>query len=290
MIVIKEFLILQSIETEVGIDFMVEFEITRYLRAMRAKKSYGQHFLLHDEIAKRIADALELKDAYNNVLEVGPGKGMLTQFLIAKDFNFKAVEADWDMADYLRSTYGDEFNKNLIEADFMKLNLREVFDGDSFALIGNYPYNISSQILFKTVEHRDIIPEMVGMFQKEVAQRVVSKEGNKTYGVVSLLIQAYYDCSLLFTVKKGSFSPPPKVESAVIRLTRKENYEDLGCDYKHFRQVVKISFGMRRKMLRNSLKSLINDREDLKVKELFNKRPEQLSLEEFIDLTNLIFE
>lgn len=257
---------------------------------MRAKKSYGQHFLLHDEIAQRIADALEPKDAYNNVLEVGPGKGMLTQFLINQDYNFKAVEADWDMADYLRSNYGDEFNKQLIEEDFMKLNLREVFDGEPFALIGNYPYNISSQILFKTVEHRDLIPEMVGMFQKEVAQRVVSKEGNKTYGVVSLLIQAYYDCSLLFNVKKGSFSPPPKVESAVIKLTRKKDYQDLGCDYKQFRQVVKMSFGMRRKMMRNSLKSLIQDNETLKANEIFNKRPEQLSLKEFVDLTNLIFE
>ena len=256
---------------------------------MRAKKSYGQHFLLHDEIAKRIADALENKTEYSNVLEVGPGKGMLTQFLVNRDFNFKAVEADWDMADYLREAYGEDFNDQLIQADFMKLNLNEIFDGEPFALIGNYPYNISSQILFKTVEHRTIIPEMVGMFQKEVAQRVVAKEGSKTYGVVSVLIQAYYDCELLFNVKKGSFSPPPKVESAVIRLSRKKDYQSLGCNYKQLRQVVKMSFGMRRKMLRNSLKTLIKDKAGLESMEVFNQRPEQLSLKEFIDLTNLIF-
>lgn len=256
---------------------------------MRAKKSFGQHFLVHDDIARRIVEALSL-DHSNNVLEVGPGKGMLTKFLWShENMNFKAVEADWEMAEYLRNEFGDTFNEKLFEKDFLKLDLNKVFDGAPFSLIGNYPYNISSQILIKTVEYRHLIPEMVGMFQKEVAQRVVSKEGSKIYGVISLLVQAYFDCEYLFTVKKGSFNPPPKIESAVIRLKRKENYEDLGCSYKSFRQIVKMSFGMRRKMLRNSLKSLIKDNESLKANPIFDKRPEQLSLKEFVSLTNLIF-
>ena len=260
-----------------------------YLSDMRAKKSYGQHFLLHEEIAERIVSSLIHRDQYDHVLEVGPGKGILTQFLLKQDFHFKAVEADWDMADYLRETYGEKINDSLIQHDFMKLNLTEVFDQNPFALIGNYPYNISSQILFKTIAHRDLIPEMVGMFQKEVAQRVAAKEGSKTYGVVSVLTQAFYDVELLFNVKKGSFSPPPKVESAVIRLVRKKDYQDLACDYKKLRQVVKLSFGMRRKMLRNSLKSILPEEGELLENAVFTKRPEQLSLKEFIDLTNLIF-
>jgi len=252
---------------------------------MKAKKSYGQHFLTSEVISERIADSLELTDTYNDVLEVGPGQGMLTKYLLKGNYNLKVVEADRDMVTYLNLHY-PELSENIISEDFLKLKLEEVM-GDNFAVIGNFPYNISSQIVFKILICRDFVPEMVGMFQKEMAERIVAPPGSKTYGVISVLTQAFYDGKYLFTVKPGSFNPPPRVNSAVIRLTRKPNYEDLGCDHKLFRQIVKLSFGQRRKMLRNTMKSLIKGSPILE-EPLFRERPEQLSVEAFIELTNLV--
>jgi len=252
---------------------------------MKAKKSFGQHFLNKEDIAKRIADSLICQHQYNAVLEVGPGKGVLTKYLLEKDFDFKAVEADFDMVNYLNYYYLGLENK-IIAEDFLKVDLSKVFEGRPFGLIGNFPYNISSQILIKLIEYRDYIPEMVGMFQKELAERVIAGPGSKVYGVISVLVQAYYHGEYLFSVSPGSFTPPPKVKSGVIRLTRKEQ-KDLGCDAKLFKTIVKTTFGQRRKMLRNTMKTLIKDEELLK-DEKFNKRPEQLSLEDFIDLTNFL--
>lgn len=250
-----------------------------------AKKSFGQHFLNNDQIAMGIVDALVDELAIPNVLEVGPGRGVLTHHLIDKNVNLKVVEADRDMVSVLSKTFPDLVD-NIIFEDFLKTPIETLFDGEEFGLIGNYPYNISSQILFKMVQYRDKIPLMVGMFQKEVADRVVSKEGSKVYGVVSVLIQAYYDCEYVFTVPPESFDPPPKVMSAVIKLRRKENH-NLPCDESLFKSIVKISFGQRRKMLRNTMKQFVNSSEDL-TDPLFTKRPEQLSLEDFVSLTQRI--
>jgi len=252
---------------------------------LKAKKSYGQHFLNKPDIASRIADSLSPDGEYNNVLEVGPGTGILTQFLLGKDFNLSVVEADRDMVTILEKKYPN-LSANIISADFLKLELKEVFAEQAFALIGNFPYNISSQILFKMLEYRDQIPEMVGMFQKEVAERIVAGPGSKTYGVISILVQAWYKGEYLFSVDKSCFNPPPKVQSGVIRLMRKEQ-EVLGCDVHLFRKIVKQTFGQRRKMLRNTLKAFVSNSEVLK-DDFFNKRPERLSVEDFIELTNFI--
>ena len=252
---------------------------------MKAKKSYGQHFLTSEVISERIANSLLLSETYENVLEVGPGQGMLTKYLLDKDYQLKVVEADKDMVAYLEAHY-PQLSPNIIAKDFLKMRLEEEM-GNNFALIGNFPYNISSQIVFKMLACRQFIPEMVGMFQKEMAERIVAKPGNKTYGVISVLTQAFYDGKLLFNVKPGSFNPPPKVMSAVIRLTRKSDYEQLGCNHKRFRQVVKLAFGQRRKMLRNTMKSLIKGH-DIIEDPIFKQRPEQLSVQDFIDLTNKI--
>ena len=262
---------------------------------MYAKKSYGQHFLNRPEIAEKIANSLTcIGETGNRVVEVGPGQGMLTQYLIANKFDLIAVEADRDMVGVLNKKYvanlankdGDAAFKVVLE-DFMQYNLTTAFGNQSFCLIGNFPYNISSQIIFKMLEHKELIPEMVGMFQKEVADRVVSKEGSKVYGVISLLVQAFYDGEVLFDVDKSCFSPPPKVQSAVIRLKRKDNLA-LGCDEKLFKTIVKAAFNQRRKMLRNTMKTFIEDPSVLE-DNFFNKRPEQLSLKEFVDLTNTVF-
>ncbi|MCB0661633.1 MAG: 16S rRNA (adenine(1518)-N(6)/adenine(1519)-N(6))-dimethyltransferase RsmA [Saprospiraceae bacterium] len=254
---------------------------------MKAKKSFGQHFLNQPEIARKIADSLALDNGLNRVLEVGPGTGRLTTFLLDKDFDLKVVEADKDMVDYL-GVHFLPLQGNIIFKNFLRLDLEAVFEGESFALIGNFPYNISSQILFKMVDNRQLIPEMVGMFQKEVAERVVADPGSKTYGVISVLIQAYYHGKYLFGVDKKCFSPPPKVQSAVIRLERKPQ-DGLGCDEKLFKSIVKASFGQRRKMLRNSLKPFVKNNEILG-SDVFTQRPEQISLEGFIELTNFISE
>ncbi len=246
---------------------------------MKAKKSYGQHFLNREDIAEKIATSLTQK-GYSKILEVGPGRGMLTKYLKETPCELTLVEADRDMVLYLKKYYPEL--KNLISADFLKLNLTEIMGPGQFGLTGNFPYNISSQILFKMLDHRDQIPEMVGMFQKEVAKRVVAPSGSKVYGVISILIQAYYSGEYLFTVEPDSFTPAPKVLSGVIRLTRKEN-QDIGCDHKLFKSIVKITFGQRRKMLRNTMKSFLHEDPYLK-DPFFSKRPEELSVEDFIEL------
>jgi 16S rRNA (adenine1518-N6/adenine1519-N6)-dimethyltransferase len=252
---------------------------------MKAKKSYGQHFLTSEAIAERIANSLRLTDQYENVLEVGPGQGMLTKYLLDEPYELHAVEADRDMIDYLNTHY-PALSDRLHAANFLRFRPDELFGANPFAIIGNFPYNISSQILFKMLEHRQQVPELVGMFQREMAERVVAPPGNKTYGVISVLVQAFYDGEYLFSVKRGCFNPPPKVTSAVIRLTRKQN-QDLGCDPKLFRQVVKQSFGQRRKMLRNTMKSFIDGSELLQAP-FFEQRPERLSVKDFVQLTNWI--
>jgi len=252
----------------------------------KAKKSYGQHFLRNEGIARRIAGALTGYGDYANVLEVGPGTGVLTRFLLEKNPSLKAVEADWDLIDPLIRKF-PEMEHQIIFGDFLKQDLARVFDGDSFALIGNFPYNISSQIVFRMLKYKDLIPEMVGMFQKEMGERIVSPPGSKQYGVISVLTQAFYQGEALFNVDKNQFSPPPKVESVVIRLQRKENFEELGCNEQLFRAIVKGAFNQRRKMLRNTLKPWLNKLEN-PFHPLLEQRPEQLGLAEFVELTNWV--
>lgn len=249
---------------------------------MQAKKSYGQHFLKNDSIAARIAASLRRAGETGRVLEVGPGTGMLTKHLLAQSgWTLYAVEADRDMVHYLQQHY-PALQERLIFKDFLDFNPLEVFGNEPFCLIGNFPYNISTQILFKMLDYRLQIPEMVGMFQKEVADRVAAKPGSKVYGITSVLLQAFYQVEYLFSVEPGSFNPPPKVRSGVIRLTRKENFE-LGCDEKRFRTLVKTAFNQRRKMLRNTLKPFF-PAEVLMNDPFFEKRPETLGWEEYVEL------
>ncbi|MBK9733674.1 MAG: 16S rRNA (adenine(1518)-N(6)/adenine(1519)-N(6))-dimethyltransferase RsmA [Saprospiraceae bacterium] len=252
---------------------------------MKAKKSFGQHFLIDEHIAEKIANGLLKVEGFRNVLEIGPGKGVLTKYLSKHDTQLKVVEADQDMVDFLtRNKIIDP--DQIILLDFLKLNLSKVFGGQQFYMIGNYPYNISSQILFKMINSKELVPEMVGMFQKEVADRVVAPPGSKTYGVISVLVQAYYTGETIIDVGPNAFNPPPKVNSSVIRLKRKENFE-LSCDDRLFRTVVKTSFSQRRKMLRNTLKPLVQDIHILE-DPFFTQRPEQLGVAEFVDITNRI--
>lgn len=251
---------------------------------VKAKKYLGQHFLNDENIAKRIADTLSF-EGYKNVLEIGPGMGVLTKYLLEKKTKTYVIEIDTESVEYLKANYLN-LSDRIIEKDVLKYDLNEVFKDESFAIIGNYPYNISSQIVFKTLEMRNQVPEFSGMFQKEVAQRICEKEGNKTYGILSVLVQAFYDAEYLFTVPPSVFNPPPKVDSGVLRLTRKENAE-LPCDEKLFFRVVKTAFQQRRKTLRNSLKTF-NLSDNLREDVIFGKRPEQLSVSEFIKLTTLI--
>lgn len=254
-------------------------------KPVRAKKSFGQHFLHREDIAERIANSLVKKADYDLVLEIGPGQGMLTQFLIDREFELYAVEADRDMIPILENRFPTLVTK-LIQEDFLKLDFPTHFADRPLAIIGNFPYNISSQILIKMVEFRTQVPELVGMFQKEVAERVVAPPGSKTYGVISVICQAYFHGEYLFTVGKGAFNPPPKVQSAVIRMTRKEN-QDLGCDPKLFRRVVKQAFSQRRKMLRNTMKMFLKD-SPLLTDPFFQNRPERLSIEDFVQLTKWV--
>lgn len=259
-------------------------------KGVRAKKHLGQHFLRDEEIAKKIGDTLTFS-AYKNVLEIGPGTGVLTKYILEKDINLLAMDLDKESIEYLNTHFkfehrdiaGDDRFK-VIETDFLKHNLDSVFPGEPFAITGNFPYNISTQIVFKMLENKERIPEFTGMFQKEVAQRICEKEGSKAYGILSVLAQAFYDAEYLFTVGPEVFNPPPKVDSGVLRLTRKENYQDLGCDPKMLRKVVKMAFQQRRKTLRNSLKGLgLSD--DFRASEILSKRPEQLSVAQFVSLT-----
>jgi 16S rRNA (adenine1518-N6/adenine1519-N6)-dimethyltransferase len=255
---------------------------------MQAKKSFGQHFLNRPEIAKRIADSLTRhEEVSSRVLEVGPGQGMLTQFLIENKYALLAVEADRDMVAALEKRFKPPLSIKVVFEDFLQFKLDAAFDGQPFCLIGNFPYNISSQIVIKMLENRPLVPEMVGMFQKEMAQRIVAKAGGKDYGVLSVLTQAFYDGKLLFDVDKSCFSPPPNVQSAVIRLVRKDGVE-LGCDERLFRNVVKTSFNQRRKMLRNTLKSFFDKDPSLLTDDFFMRRPETLTVTEFVELTQRI--
>jgi 16S rRNA (adenine1518-N6/adenine1519-N6)-dimethyltransferase len=254
---------------------------------LKAKKSFGQHFLNREEIAERIANSLSINNELGHpVLEVGPGKGMLTKYLLKQYPLLKVVEADVDMVNILHKYY-PQLENRVISGDFLKVDLAAVFEGQSFSLIGNFPYNISSQIVFRMIKYRDIVPEMVGMFQKEMADRIIAKPGGKDYGIISVLAQAYYEGQTLFDVDKSCFTPPPKVQSAVIRLIRKEN-QDLGCDEGLFRQVVKTSFNQRRKMLRNTLKPLFPEGSTALEDVFFQKRPEQLSLADFVAVTRQV--
>ncbi len=252
---------------------------------VKAKKYLGQHFLKDENIAMKIGDSLTLK-GYDHILEIGPGMGILTKHLLSKKtVTTYVIEIDKESVEYLKSNY-PELIPRIIENDFLKFDLSEIFKGKQFAIIGNFPYNISTQIVFKALEYRYQIPEFSGMFQKEVAKRICQKEGSKVYGILSVLVQAFYDADYLFTVPPGVFYPPPKVDSGVLRLTRKENFE-LPCDEKLFFKVVKTAFQQRRKTLRNSLKTL-NLSDNLREDVIFDKRPEQLSVKEFIKLSILI--
>jgi 16S rRNA (adenine1518-N6/adenine1519-N6)-dimethyltransferase len=252
---------------------------------VKAKKALGQHFLKDQKIAENIVNALDLTLA-GDVLEIGPGTGVLTQFLVKDErISLKAAEIDSESVEYLKIHY-PQLGSNLIEGDFLKMDLNEMFPGN-FSIIGNFPYNISSQIFFKALDYREKVPQIVGMLQKEVAERLASPPGNKNYGILSVLLQAWYDIEYLFTVEPGSFIPPPKVKSAVIRLKRNSRTE-LGCDEVLFKRVIKASFNQRRKAVRNSVKSIM-DGGPLPGSYLFGQRPEQLSVEEFIELTKLIY-
>jgi 16S rRNA (adenine1518-N6/adenine1519-N6)-dimethyltransferase len=254
------------------------------MNQVKAKKHLGQHFLTDENIAKKIADTLQL-EGYDLVLEIGPGMGVLTKYLLEKDIETYVIEIDTESVEYLNAHY-PKLHGKIISKDFLKYNLNEVFNGKPFALIGNYPYNISSQIVFKCLEMRNQIPEFSGMFQKEVAERICEKKGSKTYGILSVLAQAFYEVDYLFTVHENVFNPPPKVKSGVMRMKRKENFQ-LPCDEKLFFTVVKTAFQQRRKTLRNSLKSFALS-DNLKEDTIFDLRPEQLSVEQFIDLTQKI--
>lgn len=258
------------------------------MKQVRAKKALGQHFLNDLNIAERIAETIETPQLPDNakkwgdipVVEVGPGMGVLSQFLIKAGREVKAVELDTESVEFLHKVFP---GLKVVEGDFLKMNLSELFPGE-FVLIGNYPYNISSQIFFKVLDNKEKIPVVAGMLQKEVAQRICSKPGSKVYGILSVLLQAWYDCEYLFDVSPGVFSPPPKVTSGVLRLTR-NNRTELGCDPKLFKNVIKTSFGQRRKTLKNSLASLIPLTSSLWQDPLLSRRPETLSVEDFINLT-----
>ena len=248
---------------------------------VKAKKHLGQHFLSDEMIAKQIADTLTL-DGYKDVLEIGPGMGVLTKYVLKKPVTTHVIEIDQESVEYLQANFLN-LAPRIIQEDVLKYDFSSTFGTRPFGIIGNFPYNISTQIVFKVLENRTQIPEFAGMFQKEVAQRICEKEGSKVYGILSVLVQAFYEADYLFTVPPSVFIPPPKVESGVLRLTRKTNYS-LRCDEKLFFRVVKSAFQQRRKTLRNSLKTY-NLSDNLKANTIFDKRPEQLSVQAFIDLT-----
>lgn len=253
-----------------------------YHREIRPKKALGQHFLKDLSVAERIAGALP-ETTELPVLEIGPGTGVLTQFLLKSERQLTVVEFDKESVTYLDRHY-PELQGRIIEADFLQLDLNTLFPAQ-FAVIGNYPYNISSQIFFKVLEYKDKIPFCAGMLQKEVAERLAAPSGKKACGIITALLQAWYDIEYLFTVEPDVFDPPPKVKSAVIRMTRNKRTE-LDCDETLFKTVVKTAFNQRRKTLRNSLKSLLREKNSISTLPVFDKRPEQLSVEEFIELTN----
>lgn len=248
---------------------------------VRAKKALGQHFLTDQGIARTIVDSLTVSPV-RDVLEIGPGMGVLTQYLIGRDdIDLKMVEVDSESVEYLL-THLPGMEGKLMEADYLRLNMRKVFPGE-YRVIGNFPYNISSQIFFKILEDKDLVPEVVCMIQKEVAERIAEKPGSKTYGILSVLLQAWYDIDYIISVGSGAFCPPPKVQSAVIRL-RRNGRTSLGCDEKLFKTVVKTAFNQRRKTLRNALKPLIKEGMDTS-DPVFDLRAERLGVEDFVALT-----
>ena len=252
---------------------------------VRAKKHLGQHFLTDKNIASKIVESLQTADRYNQVLEVGPGMGILSDFLLQKTgLELFLVDIDTESYEYLAKKY-PQLGSHLINADFLEMNFRAYFTGQ-LAVIGNFPYNISSQILFKILDNRQQVVEVVGMFQKEVAERCTAKPGSKEYGILSVFLQAYYKVEYLFTVKAGVFNPPPKVLSAVIRLTRNETTQ-LNCDEKLFWQVVKAGFNQRRKTLRNAISSLI-DKGKMTEDPMLDLRAERLNVEDFVELTRQV--
>ena len=259
------------------------------MKQVRPKKNLGQHFLTDLSIAKRIADTVDACPDLP-VLEVGPGMGVLTQYLAEKPRPLRVVEIDSESVAYLKGTlFREERNDVIIEGDFLRMDLQELFSGQQFVLTGNYPYDISSQIFFKMLDNRDLIPCCTGMIQHEVAQRMAAQPGTKQYGILSVLIQAWYDVEYLFTVPPSVFNPPPKVQSAVIRMTRNE-VTRLGCDEELFKRVVKATFNQRRKMLRVSLRQLLPPDAPFFTQhaDLLTRRPEQLSIAEFVQLTNFV--
>ena len=253
------------------------------MELVKAKKHLGQHFLKDLNIAQKIADTLSLAN-YKKVVEIGAGMGVLTQFLLKKDTEVYVVEIDKESVAYLEAHY-PELRGKIIADDFLKYDIAGYLR-EPFAIIGNFPYNISTQIVFKLLELRDYVPEFSGMFQKEVAERICEREGSKTYGILSVLVQAFYEATYLFTVSEGVFNPPPKVKSGVLRLVRKPNYH-LDCDEALFFIIVKTAFNQRRKTLRNSLKPLLTN-ESLKKNSIFDKRPEQLPWQDFVFITKEI--
>ena len=257
------------------------------MKQVRPKKNLGQHFLTDLSIAKRIADTVDACPELP-VLEVGPGMGVMTQYLVEKPRPLRVVEIDRESVAYLNECF-PKLRENILGEDFLRMDLTKVFDGQQFVLTGNYPYDISSQIFFKMLDNRDLIPCCTGMIQHEVALRMAAPPGNKQYGILSVLIQAWYNVEYLFTVEPGVFNPPPKVQSAVIRMTRNE-VTDLGCDEQLFKRIVKTTFGQRRKMLRVSLRQLLPQDSSLFTlhPSLLTRRPEQLSIPEFVELTNLV--
>ena len=258
------------------------------MKQVRPKKNLGQHFLTDLNIAKRIADTVDACPEIP-VLEVGPGMGVLTQFLMEKPRLTKVVEIDSESVAYLNEHF-PRLRENILGEDFLRMDLTKVFDGKQFVLTGNYPYDISSQIFFKMLDNKDLIPCCTGMIQREVALRMASAPGNKAYGILSVLTQAWYDVEYLFTVDETVFNPPPKVKSAVIRMTRNET-TDLGCDEKLFKRLVKTVFNQRRKMLRVSMRPLFAGHsvtDGFFAHDIMTRRPEQLTIEEFVELTNMV--
>lgn len=269
------------------------------MRLVKPKKFLGQHFLTDLGIARDIADTVDACPDIP-VLEVGPGMGVMTQYLVQKLRTVKVVEIDYESVSFLREKF-PSLEENIIEDDFLKMHLENVFQGQSFVLTGNYPYNISSQIFFKMLDYKDLIPCCTGMIQKEVAERIAAAPGNKSYGILSVLIQAWYSVEYLFTVHEHVFNPPPKVKSAVIRMTRNST-TSLGCDEQLFKRLVKTTFNQRRKTLRNNIRPLLGELDTQCAKEgfpipdhstllqdpIFNQRPEQLSVQQFIALTNRV--
>ena len=260
------------------------------MKAVKPKKNLGQHFLTDLNIAKRIADTVDACPDIP-VLEIGPGMGVLTQYLVEKPRSVKAVEIDSESVAYLHENF-PTLKDNIIGEDFLRMDLNKIFDGKQFVLTGNYPYDISSQIFFKMLDYKELIPCCTGMIQREVALRIASEPGNKAYGILSVLIQAWYDVEYLFAVDEGVFNPPPKVKSAVIRMTRND-VKELGCDERLFKRLVKTVFNQRRKMLRVSLKQMfpgVKPREDFFTTDIMIKRPEQLTISQFVELTNYVGE